>query len=85
MSDSVAERSAPSQSWPAVDGWLSGRMISPRCHGYRRTVVDGLRLRWRGPVYRISALAKQGTEALCRDVMKRLEELGIQEPEGDSG
>jgi len=43
------------------------------------------RLRWRGPVYRISALAKQGTEPLCRDVMKRLEELGIQEPEGDSG
>ena len=36
------------------------------------------RLRWKGPVYRISGLARQGTEALCRDVMKRLEELGYQ-------
>ena len=43
------------------------------------------RLRWKGPVYRISGLARQGTEALCRDVMKRLEELGIQEPEEASG
>jgi GTP-binding protein len=43
------------------------------------------RLRWKGPVYRISALAKQGTEALCRDVMKRLEELAVQEPQEESG
>ena len=42
------------------------------------------RLRWKGPVYRISGLAKQGTEALCRDVMKRLEELGVQEPDAES-
>jgi GTP-binding protein len=33
------------------------------------------RLRWKGPVYRISGLARQGTDALCRDIMKRLEEL----------
>jgi GTPase len=33
------------------------------------------RLRWKGPVYRISALARQGTEKLCQDVMKRLEEM----------
>jgi GTP-binding protein len=32
------------------------------------------RLRWKGPVYRISALARQGTDALCQDVMKRIEE-----------
>ncbi len=31
------------------------------------------RLRWKGPIYRISALARQGTEALCQDVMKRIE------------
>lgn len=31
------------------------------------------RLRWKGPVYRISALARQGTDALCQDVMKRIE------------
>lgn len=31
------------------------------------------RLRWKGPVFRISGLAKQGTEALCQAVMNRLE------------
>ncbi len=34
------------------------------------------RLRWKGPVFRISGLARQGTEALCQAVMKRLEEEG---------
>ncbi|WP_129777097.1 Obg family GTPase CgtA [Peristeroidobacter soli] len=33
------------------------------------------RLRWKGPVYRISGLAHQGTEGLCEDIMKRLEEI----------
>lgn len=33
------------------------------------------RLRWKGPVYRISGLARHGTEALCQEVMKRLEDL----------
>jgi GTP-binding protein len=33
------------------------------------------RLRWKGPVYRISGLARQGTEKLCADIMKRLEEI----------
>jgi GTP-binding protein len=33
------------------------------------------RLRWKGPVFRISGLARQGTEELCEAVMKRLEEI----------
>jgi GTP-binding protein len=33
------------------------------------------RLRWKGRVYRISGLARQGTEALCQDIMKRIEEI----------
>lgn len=33
------------------------------------------RLRWKGPVYRISGLARQGTEELCETIMKRLEEI----------
>jgi GTP-binding protein len=33
------------------------------------------RLRWKGPVFRISGLARQGTQELCEAVMKRLEEL----------
>jgi GTP-binding protein len=43
------------------------------------------RLRWKGPVYRISGLARQGTEKLCRDIMKRLEELAVREAEAESG
>lgn len=33
------------------------------------------RLRWKGPVVRISALARQGTEELCETIMRRLEEI----------
>jgi len=32
------------------------------------------RLKWAGPVYRISGLAHQGTQELCQAVMRRLEE-----------
>jgi GTP-binding protein len=34
------------------------------------------RLRWKGPVYRISGLARRGTDELCQAVMTRLEEIG---------
>lgn len=33
------------------------------------------RLRWKGPVFRISALGRQGTQELCEAVMTRLEEI----------
>ncbi|MBM0108617.1 GTPase ObgE [Steroidobacter sp. S1-65] len=33
------------------------------------------RLRWKGPVFRISGLARQGTEELCETIMRRLEEI----------
>jgi GTPase len=32
------------------------------------------RLRWKGPVHRISGATRQGTQELCRDIMRRLEE-----------
>lgn len=32
-------------------------------------------LQWEGPVYQISALSKQGTEQLCKEVMTYLEQL----------
>jgi GTPase len=34
------------------------------------------RLRFKGPIFRISGLARQGTDQLCQAVMTRLEELG---------
>lgn len=36
------------------------------------------RLRWKGPVFRISGLARQGTESLCQAIMKRLEEIAVE-------
>jgi GTPase len=33
------------------------------------------RLRWKGPVYRISGIARTGTEGLCQALMTRLEEI----------
>lgn len=35
-------------------------------------------LRWKGPVYQISGLARRGTDELCQAVMTRLEEIGAQ-------
>jgi GTP-binding protein len=32
------------------------------------------RLQWEGPVYVVSAIAKQGTEKLCQDIMRYLED-----------
>ena len=58
--------------------------LLPEDEADRRCKEIVRRLRWKGPVYRISGLARQGTEALCRDVMKRLEELGYQPSEAPS-
>jgi GTPase len=41
------------------------------------------RLRWKGPVHRISGLARQGTDALTQAIMTRLEEIDS-EVTGDS-
>ena len=35
------------------------------------------RLRWKGPVFRISGLARQGTQELCEAIMTRLEEIDL--------
>ena len=42
-----------------------------------RTIVR--RLRWKGPVFRISGVTRQGTQELCQAVMRRLEELAARE------
>ncbi|MEE4460777.1 Obg family GTPase CgtA [Azotobacter chroococcum] len=47
-----------------------------------RAVVE--RLDWQGPVYVISALEREGTEALCQDIMRYLDERALriaEEPE----
>jgi GTP-binding protein len=44
-----------------------------------RKILDGLD--WQGPVYRISAVTKQGTEKLMQDIMVFIEELNRAEQE----
>jgi GTP-binding protein len=41
------------------------------------------RLRWKGPVYRISGLARQGTDNLCQVIMTRLEEIASDRREAE--
>jgi GTP-binding protein len=38
------------------------------------------RLRWKGPVHRISGATRDGTQALCQSVMRRLDELAREAP-----
>jgi GTPase len=42
------------------------------------------RLRWKGPVFRISGLARLGTDELCQAVMKKLEEDKVTREISDS-
>jgi len=36
------------------------------------------RLRWKGPVFRIAGIARQGTQPLCQAIMQRLEEMAAE-------
>jgi GTP-binding protein len=50
----------------------------------RQKIVSELlaELDWQGPVYQISAIGRQGTQELCNDIMKNIEEqLKAAEPE----
>ena len=42
------------------------------------------RLRWKGPVFRISGIAREGTEQLCQAIMTRLEELAKEESDAEA-
>ncbi|MEM7376161.1 MAG: Obg family GTPase CgtA [Pseudomonadota bacterium] len=41
-------------------------------------------LDWHGPVYRVSALAADGTHALCQDIMRQLEQAAVELNEVDA-
>ena len=58
---------------------LSPDGVDKRC----REIVR--RLRWKGPVYRISGATRQGTQELCRDIMRRLEEMAAATATADAG
>ena len=43
-----------------------------------RAIIEGLK--WKGPVFRISAISGEGTRELSQKIMERLEELGLATP-----
>ena len=69
FSPSLAER----------DRWLvlnkCDQLLEDEQEARKQEIIE--RLEWTGPVYVISAIAKQGTEQLSRDIMRYLEERSL--------
>ncbi|MEE4223544.1 Obg family GTPase CgtA [Pseudomonas viridiflava] len=61
------------------DRWLvlnkCDQLLEEEYEARKQEIVD--RLEWTGPVYVISAIAKEGTEQLTRDIMRYLEERSL--------
>ncbi|MBD8188602.1 Obg family GTPase CgtA [Pseudomonas viridiflava] len=61
------------------DRWLvlnkCDQLLEEEHEARKQEIVD--RLDWTGPVYVISAIAKEGTEQLTRDIMRYLEERSL--------
>ena len=51
--------------------------LMPPAEAEKRCKEIVRRLRWKGPVYRISGVTRQGTQELCRDIMRRLEDIAV--------
>jgi GTP-binding protein len=69
----------------AKERWLVLNKVDllPPAEAEKRCKDIVRRLRWKGPVHRISGLARQGTDALTQAIMTRLEEIDS-EVTGDS-
>lgn len=61
----------------AKERWLvlNKTDLMPAAEAEKRCKEIVRRLRWKGPVHRISGLARRGTDELCQAVMTRLEEI----------
>ena len=67
--------------------WLVLNKIDLIPEDEREAYCDDIieRLNWKGPVYKISAIKKQGTQALCFDIMAHVEEqLALNLAENDN-
>ena len=78
----VAELKRFSPELAARERWLvlnKTDLMTPEAADKRcREIVR--RLRWKGPVFRISGATRDGTQALCQAVMRRLDELAVEAP-----
>jgi GTP-binding protein len=75
----VSELGKFSPSLAERDRWLvlnkSDQILEEEQEARIKEITD--RLEWTGPVYVISAIGKEGTEKLCFDIMKYLEERSL--------
>ena len=64
-----------SEELAARDRWLVLNKLDLLPEEEREAVCDDIvkRLNWQGPVYRIAAISKQGTERLTQDLMLHIE------------
>jgi GTP-binding protein len=73
----TAELEAYSGELAAIERWLvlnKMDLVAPRERtGIQRKLLAGLA--WSGPVYQVSALSGEGCQALCADLMSRLEHV----------
>lgn len=61
--------------WAARERWLVINKIDLLAPDALEAAIERIThaLDWQGPVYRIAAIAGEGTDALCRDIMAHLE------------
>jgi GTP-binding protein len=56
--------------------------LMPPAEGEKRCREIVRRLRWKGPVFRISGATRAGTRELCQAVMRRLDEVAAEAQAG---
>ena len=73
----IAELKKYNPALAARERWLVLNKLDllPPADAERRCKEIVRRLRWKGPVHRISGLARQGTRELMQALMRRLDEL----------
>lgn len=59
--------------------------LMPSAEAEKRCKDIVRRLRWKGPVFRISGATRTGTKELCQAVMRRLDEVAVEAPLDGSG
>ena len=74
---------------PAVaqrDRWLVLNKVDLLPESDRDAICDRIvsEMGWEGPVYRTAAISGEGTERLCQDIMRFVEEKNLQEAEDET-
>jgi GTP-binding protein len=82
----VAELKKFSPELAGRERWLVLNKLDlmPAAEGEKRCKEIVRRLRWKGPVFRMSGATRAGTQELCQAVMRRLDELAAESPRAEA-